>query len=169
MNYTQYNIPAVGVRSLTWVGNDLIDWVSGGDRYELGGAVIDAYIRYAYPFDAAIVSPSGEYAVLYTRTQTKGVLLRNGEEIVRQINRDYYQANVYEYPVSFARLRDGREVLIQCPEHYNVLVVEDVVTGEDLTARDYKDAADIFHSRLSVSPSGKWLIRAQHQRHDMHR
>ena len=74
--------------------------------------------------------------MLYTRTQTKGVLLRNGEEIVRQINRDYYHANIYEYPVSFARLRDGREVLIHCPEEVNVLVVEDVETGEDLAARD---------------------------------
>ena len=46
----------------------------------------------AYRFDAACVSPSGGYAVIYERLGTKGLLLRDGV-IVREIDRSFYHAS----------------------------------------------------------------------------
>jgi hypothetical protein len=54
------------------------------------------------------MSPSGEFAVIYTRLGTKGLVLHRGK-IIREINRSFYHADVYEYPIGLAALKNGRE------------------------------------------------------------
>lgn len=189
---------AAQVRSLVWQGHDLVDWCRGGIRWDRDGNCHPSGIMTAYAFDAAVGSPSGDYYGIFMRTGTKGVLGRTStKRHFREINRSYYFANVYEMPIAFAVLPDGRQVLIHCPEKYNRLEIEDIESGERLgyrpaTSNEYPgptqrpsqdtsfdliadideelgqtatlDAAlqrkpsDVFHSRLSVSPSGKWLV-----------
>jgi hypothetical protein len=148
-----------GVRSLVWNGDELIDWASGGTRFLLSGETVPNSVYYPYSFDAAVMSPSGEFAVIYTRLGTKGLVLRRGK-IVREINRSYYHAGVYEYPVAIARLNDGREVLIHCPQEYCRLEIEELGSGRRLTERSSRKPGDFFHSRLAASPDGRTLLSA---------
>src|SRR5688572_2620497 len=94
------------VRSLCWHHGDLVDWVDGGTRYRLDGTVVPRTVFYAYRFDHALIAPNGRYVALIERLGTKGLILKNGE-IVREINRSYYFANAYEYPIIFLTLPDG--------------------------------------------------------------
>lgn len=152
-------IVAPGVRSLVWQGDALVDWVGGGVRYGLDGEVTAPPVRYAYRFDAAVALPDGEYAVIYTQLGTKGLLLRHGD-VVREINRSFYHADVYDYPVVLIRLASGRAVIAHCPDDYNRLEFEDAETGERLTASASREPMDFFHSRLTVSPDGRHLMSA---------
>lgn len=139
-----------------------MDWVAGGKAYELDGTVHDPHINYAYPFDGCATSPDGRYAVIYTRLGTKGLLLRDGK-ILRELNRSYYCAEAYEYPVCLWQSASGRVLLAHCPREYNLIEIEDADTGESLAswgARDPGQAADFFHSRLQASPTGKRLLSA---------
>ena len=108
-HFREYRIAAQNVRSLCWQNQRLIDWVSGGNVYHLDGSAQSAQVYYPYRFDAAVVSPSGDFAVIYERLGTKGLLLHQGQ-ILREINRSFYHAHVYEYPVTFIQLTDGREL-----------------------------------------------------------
>jgi hypothetical protein len=152
------SIDAPRVRSLVWHGDDLVDWVSGGQRYQRDGTKVERWVQFSYSFDAALVSPSGEYQLIYTRRGTKGLLLRKGAPI-RELNRSFYHAEDYEYPVTLF-VHHGRELLAHCPESYCRLEIDDTATGERLTASDTREPKDFFHSRLAVSPSGKYLISA---------
>ena len=165
------------VRSLQWFDNGLVDWCQQGARWELNGEFHESNYMTTYPFDQAIISPSGNYTCQYTGHQTKGLIRRaDDRKLVREINRSYYFAGQYEYPVAFAMLGDGREVIIHCPEEYNRLEIEEIETGtrigytSDTAASSSasnetnengdasRDPSDIFHSRLAISPSGKWLL-----------
>lgn len=144
-------------RALCWHGDELIDW-AGIIRYQLDGTSSDPRINYPYRFDHAVSSASGEYVVLYELLGTKGLVLK-GDRPVREINRSFYHAHVYEYPVVLFALPDGREVIAHCPDHYNVIEIEEVKSGKRLTTRS-GEAADFFHSRLQVSPDGRYLLSA---------
>jgi hypothetical protein len=144
---------------LAWEGNDLVDWADGATRYQLDGTNTAGGVNYAYEFDAVATSPSGEFQVIYTRLGTKGLVLRRGE-LVREINRSYYFANAYEYPVALLSLKGGREVLAHCPDKYNRLEIDDLASGERLTNSGKRSPADFFHSRLAASPSGQHLLSA---------
>ena len=146
------------VRSLCWHGDELVDWAAGAIRYQLGGSSSDQKVNYAYRFDHAVSSLSGEYAVLYEQLGTKGLILKHGK-IVREIDRSFYCADAYEYPVVLFTLPDGRDVIAHCPDHYNVIEIEEVESGKRLTARS-GESADFFHSRFQVSPDNKYLISA---------
>ncbi|WP_128983692.1 hypothetical protein [Streptomyces roseicoloratus] len=113
---------------------------------------------YAYPFDRAVVSPSGRYAVVYTERGTKALLL-DGQRIVRELDRSHYHAKDFDYPLALGSLADGREVLAHCPDAHEVIEVEDVATGERLT-RGERTPMDVLHSRLAVSPDGTRLLSA---------
>jgi hypothetical protein len=152
-------IAANSVRSLNWIGDDLIDWCGGMKVYGLDGTKREARINYTYDFDAAVTSPSGKYSVIYKKLGTKGLLLRQGQ-LVRELNRSFYCANAYEYPVALARLRDGREVLVHCPDEYNQLEIEEIENGRRLIPGEARKPSDYFHSRLMIDPSGRWLISA---------
>jgi hypothetical protein len=152
-------IPARDVRSLAWDGDVLVDWAAGEIRYRLDGSCGKRLWVVTYMFDAALVSPSGEYSVIFTRLGTKGLVLRRGH-IIREINRSYYCAGHFEYPMTLFQLPDGREVMAHCPEAYNRLEIDDLATGERLTRCDTRNPADYFPSRLTASADGRWLLSA---------
>ena len=147
------------VKSLRWEGDALVDDVRGGERLSLDGTVSGARVFWAYAFDGAITAPSGRFTVLYTRLGTKAVVAE-GARLLRELDRSYYCANAYEYPVCLFALPDGREVVAHCPDEYNRLEIEDLETGERLTVRPDGDARDVFHSRLRASPDGRRLLSA---------
>jgi hypothetical protein len=161
LSFTRTDLPTAGrrVRSLVWRGDELVDWVAGGHAYLLDGARRDRHVSYSYRFDAATTSPSGRYAVIYERLGTKGLLLRDGD-IVRELNRSFYHADVYEYPVCLLALPDGRDVIAHCPDSYCDVVIEDAETGARLTVPDTGDKRSFFHSRLAASPDGRYLLTA---------
>jgi hypothetical protein len=158
-SFTETRLPVKGIRSLVWEGDDLIDWVGGGQRHGLNGEVMERHVRYAYPFDAATSLPGSGFAVIYTRLGTKGLVLRDGA-VVREINRSFYHADRYEYPIALFRLPCGRPVLAHCPHDYCRLEIEDLASGEILTQSDRRDPGDFFHSRLAASADGRHLLSA---------
>lgn len=152
-------IDAPDIQSLNWRDDVLIDWVGGARVLHLDGAVEDRKVIYGYRFDAAVVSPCEQFAVIYERCGTKGLVLSNGK-VIREINRSFYHADAYEYPVAIFQTDTGRTLLIHCPEEYCRLEIEDFLTGERLSASPSRKPPDFFHSRLRVSPNGKWLLSA---------
>lgn len=158
-------IPIIGnkvlehpARSLCWRGDTLVDWVGGGVRYELDGSCSHPAVNYAYAFDYAVVSSDGLYTALVARLGTKGLILKDGR-ILREINRSFYHANAYEYPVAFVDLPDGWAALAHCPDEYCKLEIEEIESGRRLTGRESKPK-DFFHSRLAVSPDNRYLLSA---------
>ncbi len=148
------------VGSLWWDGEELVDLVGGGRRWSMDGRVRDTSVRWGHPFDQAVVSPSGRYAVVYAERGTKGIVLDlSGSKVVREIDRSYYHATDYDHPVALCTLPDGREVIVHCPEQYNELQIEDLRTGQRLT-EGARRSTDVFHSRLAVSPDGRHLLVA---------
>src|SRR4030095_2548959 len=145
-------------RSLCWRGDTLIDWVGGGVRYGLDGSCSSTMVRYAFAFDHAVVSADSHYVALVTRLGTKGLILKDGQ-IIREINRSFYHADVYEYPVTFVDLPDGRTALAHCPDAYCKLEIEEVESGRRLTERA-SEPQDFFHSRLAVSSDNRFLVSA---------
>lgn len=144
------------LETICWVGDAIVDWASAGTTYSLDGQAKELY-KNSYGFgDAAITSSDGQYAFIFKRLGTKGLLLKNGE-ILREINRSYYCADVYEYPAAFMTL-ETRTYLIHCPKEYCRLDFEDVETGEILTNVHERDPFDFFHSRLEISPGGTYLM-----------
>jgi len=157
MDYLEKSFEYDSARSLVWQGDDLIDWVSGGTRFSLQGTVQEAPVYFAGDFDAAVSNRSGSIAVVYKKLGTKGIVLEN-QRVVREINRSYYHANAYEYPICIWEPKARPTAIIHCPEEYNQLEIEDAISGEIISSVEDRDSPDFFHSRLSVSPSGKYLL-----------
>lgn len=153
----EIRISAPRVQSLVWDGDFLIDWADGGACYGLDGSSTPASFHWGFPFDAAVSLPGSGYAAAYTRLGTKGVITRNGK-LVREINRSYYCAGSYEYPIALFRDSNGRPLLAHCPDEYCRLEIEDLATGERLSVGGSRKPADFFHSRLQVSPDGRRLV-----------
>jgi len=144
------------LKTICWFGNSIIDWASAGTRYTLDGTK-EQLSQYHYGFgDTAITSADGQYAFIYRKLGTKGLLLKNGE-LIREINRSYYCAEVYEYPAAFVTI-NNRTFLIHCPFEYCRLDFEDVETGQIVTDTPGRNPSDFFHSRLEISPNGKYLM-----------
>jgi hypothetical protein len=146
-------------KSLVWDDGCLVDWVAGGTRFHLDGRVEDPGVRYAYCFDAAAATSTGNFSAVYTKLGTKGLILERGT-VLREINRSYYQANLYEYPIALFSLPDGREVIAHCPDEYNQIEIDLLRTGERLTQSNTRKPKDVFHSRLNASADGKHLVSA---------
>ena len=146
-------------RSLCWRGDELVDWVRGGDRWTADGRFHPARVSWGYArFDGAITDPTGRWAFVHERTGTAGLLVRD-EEIVREIHRSPYHADAYLYPACLFQ-RDDRVVLAHCPDSYARIEFDDAETGERLTRSTTRKETDFFHSRLAVSPGGKRLMSA---------
>jgi len=158
LSYIETQIVAPNVCSLQWTREGLADWASGGTLYTLEGETRSGG-RAIYRFDAALVSPSGRFSVAYERLGTKGVIFE-GSRIIREIDRSFYHANQYEFPVALSVLPDGDEAIIHCPKDYNRLEIERLSTGERLSRSDSRATQDIFHSRLRVNASGTLLADA---------
>lgn len=152
-------IPAAGVRSLRWDGETLVDDADGGARFDLDGTAHGRRIAEYFRFDRALVSPTGRFTVLLERYGTKAVLFEGGR-VLRELDRSYYLANVYEYPLTFLLLPDGTEAIAHCPREYCRIDIEVAATGQRLTDRADRKPIDLFHSRLAMSPGGKWLASA---------
>ena len=146
-------------RSLVWQGDALVDWASGGDVISLDGTVRRAQIEMPGGLDAAVATPDGEWAVAYAYRGRTGVLFRNGQ-IVRELPRAEYHAADYMYPMCVWRDANGRALLAHCPREYDTIDIEVAETGELLTDDENRQPTDFFHSRLQVSPNGRWLLSA---------
>jgi hypothetical protein len=141
-------------KALVWQGDELVS--ECGRHWGRDGVERKAVFAWSFPFDAGITSASGRYSAVYQERGTKGVLLER-ERLVRELNRSYYQARNSDYPLALGTLGDGREVVVHCPDEYNVLQIEDAASGERLTAGS-REPQDVFHSRLSLSPDGRYLL-----------
>ncbi|MFF7752213.1 hypothetical protein ACFZCP_23835 [Streptomyces sp. NPDC007971] len=119
------------VRSLVWQGDDLVDPV-GGRAWNPAGVERRISSGHGPGFDTCMVSPSGRYSVVRAERGTKALLLE-GKRVVRELTRSPHHAEDFDYPVALGALRDGREILVHCPEDYAVLQVEDVASGQRLT------------------------------------
>lgn len=147
------------LKSICWTGNVLTDWLDGGTQYFPDATVKQAAHGFLsfHVFDSCISSDNGEYAFVYQKLGTKGVLMKNGD-ILREINRSYYMADRYEYPAAFATAGNGKTYLVHCPVSYCQLDFEDVETGEIVTNREKRNPSDCFHSRLETSPGNRYLL-----------
>ncbi|MFJ2162200.1 hypothetical protein [Streptomyces sp. NPDC087856] len=144
-------------QSLAWDGDELVDIV-GGRRWGPDGVERQVSDDHGYSFDRSVSSPSGRFTVVYDERGTEALLLE-GDRPVRELERDDDYAPDFDYPVALGVLRDGREVLVHCPDGYDLLQIEDTESGERLTVGD-RTRNDIFHSRLAVSPGGTHLLSA---------
>jgi len=158
-------IAVADLRSLVWWGDDLIDWL-GGQRVTLAGEVQRFGVGTTYRFDAAV--GCSDLGVTLETLGTKGRVARwngalptpgrspLGVDVLRELDRSYYHADAYAFPVSVFRLPDGRAAIAHCPRGYNRLDIE-LPDGTLLTPRDGKHE-DCFHSRLEASVDGRWLL-----------
>jgi hypothetical protein len=154
---TRRTIKTNYLQTIDWLNGCIIDWVSAGQQYSLDGQQTQlAKYHYAFSFDGSLTSKDGQYAFIYKRLGTKGLLLKNGE-ILREINRPYYHAETYEYPVAFLTFNNVT-YLVHCPNDYCQLDFENVETGEIVTNIKGRKPSDIFHSRISISPDNKYLM-----------
>ena len=150
-----------GALSLVFQGDNLVDWVAGGREFSLEGTERRSQVSYAYPFDSALDCPSGRFAVLFQRLGTKAALVdTTTAHVVREIDRSYYHASAYVFPLALWVAESGHTLLAHCPDEYNRLEIDDLDTGERLTAGADREPGDYFHSRLAVSPSGTRLLSA---------
>jgi hypothetical protein len=156
---TETELLVGAVRSLCWSGDTLVDWVAGGKVFDLDGTVRGPFVNWSYRFDAAVVSPSGTYAAIFERFGTKALLV-SGSTVVRELNRSYYCADSYEYPIALFRTSTGVERVVHCPDEYWRLEVDDLKTGRRLTSSEDRKLRDVFHSRLTVSRDGRYLASA---------
>lgn len=149
-------LSAPGIRSILWADDRLIDCV-GGFELRLDGTFTNPVIGYGYRFDA--VAGYENFVVIYERLGTKGLVLNNGK-LVREINRSYYCADVYEYPIAIFKSPSGRILLAHCPDEYNRIEFEDIQTGERISNSGERKPDDFFHSRLRVNPDASLLLSA---------
>ena len=157
--FDQISYDAPAPQTLAWQDDEVVDYAGGHARYSLDGRhQRGGYTSYG-PFDGATASDDGRFVAIYQRLGTKALLFDRGK-MIRELDRSYYCAEAYEYPVGFVRLPDGRTGLVHCPTAYNRLEIDDAATGERLTASDAREPADCFHSRPAGSPSGKRLVTA---------
>lgn len=155
------HLNATGVRSLVFQGESLVDWVGGGRVLRLDGTEQRSRVFYAYRFDSAVLCPSGRYSVLFERLGTKGAVIdATTGHVLREINRSYYHANVYAFPVALWVSPSGHTLLAHCPDEYNRIEIDDIDSGERLTPDTDREPGDYFHSRLVVSPGGTRLLSA---------
>ena len=123
----------------------------------MDGSTSRSSINWAYSFDRALLAPSN-LLILYKVLGTKA-LVSTASSQIREIERSYYHAEAYEYPIAVGVLGDGTEVLAHCPDGYNRIAIETLAGGKRLcSAGDGAD--DVFHSRLQFSPGCRYLLSA---------
>ncbi|MGH1334893.1 MAG: hypothetical protein ACRBFS_02120 [Aureispira sp.] len=150
-------IEAPSLKTLDWFENKVVDWNSAGKQYTIDGEPEQLHkYHFGFDCDGSITSEKGEYVLIYQKLGTKGLLLKNGE-LLREINRSYYQSSVYEFPAAFLEYKN-RTYLVHCPIEYCRLDIEDVETGEIMTNKVERAPVDVFHSRLEISPDNKFIL-----------
>ncbi len=106
--------------------------------------------------DGVVTTFDGKYIILYKKLGTKGIILKDNR-VLREINRSYYCAGSYEYPITTFQF-NGKTIIAHCPDEYNKIEFEDIETGERLTELETREPDDYFHSRFKINTSGKFLI-----------
>ena len=127
------------------------------------GKELEISIAYHHPY-LCVTERFGVNAALYSLTSG----------IVRDLRREDYHCDVSSYSVGFLELND--RILLICQTQWNRLDIFDAETGENLTERemyrrdtglkakegypfyDDKNYMDYFHSRLHISPDGKYFL-----------
>lgn len=150
-------IQIYSLRTVDWFENKVIDWNSAGTQYLENGETkqLQKY-HFGFVCYGSITSENGEYIFIYQKLRTKGLLLKNGE-LLREINRSYYQSDAYEFPATFVTYQN-KTYLVHCPLGYNQIDFENAETSEIITNIPKREPQDIFHSRLEVSSDNKYLM-----------
>lgn len=158
LRHHSVHIPCKDVRTLAWDGDALVDVVTDRQLH-LDGTCENARSHLGYPFDRGLCvrSPGVCWTIAYDNRGTKALILKNGK-IYRQLNRDYYFAKAYDYPIAASTISDGRVLIAHCPTSYDELTFEDAESGAILGTR--KSDKMEFHSRLAFSPSGDSFVSA---------
>ena len=158
LNQENRTIECPYVSTPAWDGNVLIDAATGRTLSE-DGTVSSKGFHTPFVFDRALSARSGDvlWSVVWENRGTKALLFKNWKEH-RELNRSYYFADDYDYPIALTRTCDGRVVVAHCPHSFNVVELEDAESGEALWTRKTEHME--FHSRLSFSENGKWLLSA---------
>jgi hypothetical protein len=148
------------VKTLTWRGDALFDMARGERTIPISGAPEKRrFSGYGPRFDRGAACPAGCHQAIYQTLGTKAVLRTPSDE-VRELDRSYYCADAYEYPIAIFQVGD-RTLVAHCPTDYNVIHLDDADSGERLTASHRLERADdFFHSRLEASPDGRFLLSA---------
>ena len=144
--------------TFVWDQDELVD-VTTSERRKLDGSRSQPTSIIGYEFDRAIsLRHAGVFwTVAYTNRATKAVLLKNGQ-VHRELNRSFYCADDYDYPITIAANHADRVVVTHCPQHFDLLEVEDAESGETLLK--IKSKLMEFHSRLAMSADGRYLLDA---------
>ena len=158
LRHATMTVDCPNISALTWVSGDLLD-VPSGRTIRSDGTISPIAFLTPFPFDHALSMRSGKtlWTLAYVNRGTKAVLFKDGH-VLRELNRSYYFANAYDYPVALTNLPTGRVVVVHCPKAFNVVECEDAESGEILWSK--KTNGMEFHSRLSVSPNGRFLLSA---------
>lgn len=156
--FNRYDFDVKFLQSLSWQKDAVVDNLNGGVKYFRDGTIEEPSIsiQYPYPFDS--VEVAGNFAVLYEKYGTKGLVVKTQDlHQIRELNRSYYYAKDYAYPIAALRLSDGIDAIIHCPKDYCSLDVETIEGSEILTKREYQ-SQDYFHTKLQVSSDGRYLV-----------
>lgn len=154
----QVDISWPDAATLTWDSEEILD-ITTGQHGNFHGLVTQRVQNMTYRFDRALGLRSRgiHWAVAYTNRNTKALLFKNGK-IHRELNRSFYCAEAYDYPIAIGEVAGERIVLAHCPNGFDSLEIEDAETGMVLDSLKCKEME--FHSRLSFSPDGRFLIDA---------
>lgn len=146
-------------KSLIWENGYLIDKISNVRYYPDGSLERTNSMAIGYKFDSVKITNDYEYYVVFEKFGTKGLLFK-GMNFLREINRPYQHADLYEYPIEIFKLACGTPVIAHCPKSYYRLDFENIETGEIITDKVNRNPNDFFHSRLMVNKSAKFLLNA---------
>ena len=93
------------------------------------------------------------------------MVLKDGETL-RQVDRRFYLAYAYEYPVALFH-EPRRLLLAHCPKSYLCNRAGGGGDGAAAPATAEREPCDFFHSRLAASPHGNRLLSAGWAWHPM--
>jgi len=116
------------------------------------------YSGYGRRFDRATACPLGCHQAIYECLGTKALLRRPSSDL-EELDRSYYCADAYEFPLALFH-RNGKALVAHCPDSYSQLHLDDADTGDRLSKTDRGEARDFFHSRLEASQDGRYLLSA---------
>ena len=152
-------IPAAQPGSLLWFDGHLYDVAQNWRRLDGTDGGQTSWARYK-GFDAALLSPNADLVAVVDSDGTKALLLEPLGTVVRELNRSWYCATAYRYPIALFTLADGRTAVAHCPDEFDRIEIEVAATGERLIQHTSREPSDIFHARLQVSPAGTKLLSA---------
>jgi hypothetical protein len=158
LNHDSQIIKCLGVSPLAWDENDLIEPMTGR-RIALDQPLPERAFFVGYPFDRGQCARglNAFWTLAYDNRGTKAVLYKNWKQH-RELNRSYYFAKAFDYPIALATINGGRVVIVHCPNSFDTVEIEDAETGEMLGKK--KSDKMEFQSRLSVSADGRFLVSA---------